>query len=160
MRKSNHLSGQSLVEVAILFPVVLFLLLGFFDLGRAIFYYSSLTNMVREGARYGIVDTQPNVGPYYENVKRINDFAFALPDVAEIPTNTSCYPGPCEFSGPDIIVRITRLKDDSNNYFENITIEASYTFKAITPGINQIIGNGGVIVLNTQSTMRLAGSAR
>jgi Flp pilus assembly protein TadG len=53
MKRNKFQSGQSLVEVAILFPVVIFLLTGFFDLGRAIFYYSSLTNMVREGALYG-----------------------------------------------------------------------------------------------------------
>lgn len=160
MRSVKRQSGQSLVEVAILFPVIFFLLTGFFDLGRAIFYYSSLTNMVREGARFGIVDTQSTVGPYTENVRRINEFAFAVPEVSEIPTNISCYPGPCEFTGSDIVIRITRLMDDRNNYFENINVEVSFTFKAVTPGINQLLGTGDAIVLNTESTMRIAASAR
>jgi hypothetical protein len=160
MKRNKFQSGQSLVEVAILFPVVIFLLTGFFDLGRAIFYYSSLTNMVREGARYGIVDTRSDDGPYLENVKRINDFAFAVPKVGEVPTDTSCHPGPCVFSGPDITVTITRLMDSGEDYFENVNVKASYSFKAVTPGINQLLGVEGAIVLDTESTMRLAASAR
>ena len=47
--------GQSLVEFALIIPIAFFLITGFFDLGRAVFNYSSLTNAVREATRYAIV---------------------------------------------------------------------------------------------------------
>lgn len=47
-------SGQSLVEFALLFPVLLLILLGAIDLGRAFNAYVTITNASREGARYGV----------------------------------------------------------------------------------------------------------
>ena len=43
--------GQSLVEFAVVLPIFLLVVCGLFDLGRAVFVYSSLTNAAREGAR-------------------------------------------------------------------------------------------------------------
>jgi Flp pilus assembly protein TadG len=45
--------GQGLVEFALLFPVLLLILLGAVDLGRAFDAYVNITNASREGARYG-----------------------------------------------------------------------------------------------------------
>jgi hypothetical protein len=48
--------GQALVEFALILPVFLLVLMGIFDLGRAVFYSSTLSNAARETAREGIVD--------------------------------------------------------------------------------------------------------
>lgn len=48
--------GQSLVEFALIFPILILLLVAIFDLGRAVFAYNSITNAAREGARLAIVD--------------------------------------------------------------------------------------------------------
>lgn len=53
--------GQSLVEVAFVLPVLLLILLGIFDFGRAIFAYNLVSNAAREGARAAIVDQNPTV---------------------------------------------------------------------------------------------------
>jgi Flp pilus assembly protein TadG len=45
--------GQSLVELAIGFPILLLLLLGTVDFGMAIFSYSMLRDAAQEGAFYG-----------------------------------------------------------------------------------------------------------
>jgi len=45
--------GQSLVEMALAFPVLLLILAAIIDAGRAIDAYITITNAVREGARYG-----------------------------------------------------------------------------------------------------------
>jgi len=45
--------GQSLVEMALAFPILLLLLAAIVDAGRAIDAYISITNAVREGARHG-----------------------------------------------------------------------------------------------------------
>jgi Flp pilus assembly protein TadG len=48
--------GQALVEFALVIPLFLLLLVGLFDLGRAVFAYNTLTNAAREGARTAIVN--------------------------------------------------------------------------------------------------------
>lgn len=47
--------GQSLVETAIVFPILLLLLAAVVDFGRAFDAYIVLTNAAREGARWGSV---------------------------------------------------------------------------------------------------------
>jgi Flp pilus assembly protein TadG len=44
-------AGQSMVEFALLLPIIVLLLVGVFDLGRAFFSYIAITNAAREGAR-------------------------------------------------------------------------------------------------------------
>src|SRR5690349_8318189 len=55
MRKLNLLSkeGQSLVEFAAIATVLLILLLGVLEFGRAFYYYSAIVNAAQEGARFG-----------------------------------------------------------------------------------------------------------
>jgi Flp pilus assembly protein TadG len=50
MKRSER--GANLVEFALVAPVLVILLLGIADVGRAFYDYISLTNAVREGARY------------------------------------------------------------------------------------------------------------
>lgn len=50
---SHAEEGQSLVEMALMFPILLLVLTGILDLGRAYYSYLQLTNAAREGARYG-----------------------------------------------------------------------------------------------------------
>lgn len=45
--------GQSLVELAIMLPILLIILLGIIDFGRVFYAYVTITNASREGARYG-----------------------------------------------------------------------------------------------------------
>jgi hypothetical protein len=45
--------GQTLVETALVLPIVLFLVLGVFELGRIVFIFSAVNNASREAARYG-----------------------------------------------------------------------------------------------------------
>ena len=59
--KSYHY-GQDLVEFALLIPVMILTVILFTDLGRALFFYSTLTNVSREGARYGVVHLCDDTG--------------------------------------------------------------------------------------------------
>lgn len=47
--------GQSLVEMAIVLPILLALLVGIFEFGRAWNVYQVITNVAREGARVGVI---------------------------------------------------------------------------------------------------------
>lgn len=48
--------GQSLVEFALVIPIVLLLMLGLFDLGRIVFINNSLSDGARSGARQASTD--------------------------------------------------------------------------------------------------------
>ena len=46
--------SQALIEFALVSPVLLLLLFGIIDMGRAIFYYDTLNHAAREGARAAV----------------------------------------------------------------------------------------------------------
>jgi len=51
MSKIREQRSQALIEFALVSPVLLLLLFGTIDIGRAIFYYDTLNHAAREGAR-------------------------------------------------------------------------------------------------------------
>ena len=145
MKKPRKTSGQSLVEFALIFPILFFMITGFIDLGRAVFYFSSLSNSVREGTRYAIVhkdavDTVAKNNGYPDLIQKVKEFSFGI--------KTS-----------DITVVPEVLLDESDKP-ESIKITATYMFLPITPGIKQIFGSMTGLPISAQSTMRLAAIAR
>ena len=56
MNRKRRDGGQALVEFALIFPIFMLVLLGIFDIGRAVFAYNTITNSAREGARLAIVN--------------------------------------------------------------------------------------------------------
>ena len=138
----RKLSGQSLVEFALVFPIFFFLLTGFFDLGRAVFYYSSLSNAVREAARYAIVhvetinDVAYNDG-YMLLKQKVEEYSFGVKS-SLISTEVVVNPDP-----------------DNADIRESVSITSTYLFTPITPGIKRIFGAMTGIPLVVQSTMRI-----
>lgn len=55
-RHARNGRGQTLAEFALALPVLMLIVLGLFDVGRAVFAYNGLTNAAREGARLAIVN--------------------------------------------------------------------------------------------------------
>ena len=55
MKHKTKFPAQSLIEFALVLPFLFVLIMGLFDLGRAVFYYAVLNTAVREGTRYAIV---------------------------------------------------------------------------------------------------------
>lgn len=55
--------GQALVELALAIPVLLVVLLGVFDFGRALNYWNDETHLANLGARYAAVGTLPTADP-------------------------------------------------------------------------------------------------
>ena len=53
-RRTNFQRSQALIEFALVSPVLLLLLFGIVDIGRAIFYYDTLNHAAREGARTAV----------------------------------------------------------------------------------------------------------
>jgi Flp pilus assembly protein TadG len=47
----QHTAGQSMVEFALILPLMVLIVLGIFELGRAFFAYIAISNAAREGVR-------------------------------------------------------------------------------------------------------------
>ena len=65
MRQHIHLkdeSGAALVEFALVLPLLLLLIFGALDLGKAYNYWIDETHLAHEGARFAAVDKNPGAG--------------------------------------------------------------------------------------------------
>lgn len=97
--------GAAVVEFALLLPLLLLLLFGIIDFGRALNAQITITQAAREGARL-VALNQPNV------VSRTQAAAVGLSGVS-VTVVTSCPPG----AGPGV----------------NADVQVSYPFTFVTP---------------------------
>lgn len=121
--------GQALVEFALVLPVFLLVLMGILDLGRAVYYSSTLSNTARETARRGIVDqTCANL----EDIA--NQRSVGMEDVeinVEWRTAVSeTLIGDCPLVGPEVHAGVHDL----------IHVTLDYDYNAATPIIGNLIG--------------------
>ena len=75
-------NGQSMVEFALILPLLVLFIIGIFDLGRAFFAYIAITNAAREGTR---------VATFWPGKVSITDVTNAVYD--EIGTSPMVDPG-------------------------------------------------------------------
>lgn len=94
--------GQSMIELAISFIVLLLLLAGITDLGRAFFTFSALRDAAQEGATYGSInpaDTSGIIARVRGSTKDPVDLS--SPDIA---IGVKILGQPCIGSGIDVTV--------------------------------------------------------
>ena len=132
--------GQDLVEFAIVLPILAFIIFMIFDLGRAVYYFSAVTNAAREGARYGVVDPT--------NTNKIIDTAchFSTGLDQDCP------------SSPGVGIQVSLIDEDGfTNKYEIIKVIVSYDFEPVTPGAGLLLGlnQGQSFKLSSQSLMRI-----
>ena len=109
--------GQSLVETAIVFPILLLLLAAVVDFGRAFDAYIVLTNAAREGARWGSVNPELTE----EQVKQI-----VIDDVLGSGTNITNW---SSFGADN--VEVAGQADPS----EEVTVTVTYEFRLWFTGL-------------------------
>jgi hypothetical protein len=69
-------SGQGMLEFALAIPILLLILLGTIEMGRLLFFYSSVASASREAARYGAaVDNFSDCTGIRDAAKRVGFFA-------------------------------------------------------------------------------------
>src|SRR5467141_2765320 len=66
-------AGQSLVEMAMVLPILAFLTFGLVDFGRGYYFQVSITNAAREGARVAILNIY--TGPQNPSCSTSNAYA-------------------------------------------------------------------------------------
>ena len=122
--------GQSLVEFALVLPIFILVLVGIFDLGRAVFAYNTLNNAAREASRLAIVDQTivdiqdfgaQQAGPLAIDSSQVS-VDFRDPGTPNTPGSCAGAPGNAAIVGCLAVVRI------------------EYSYNAATPIIGQLVG--------------------
>jgi len=91
--KFSGQQSQALIEFALISPVLLLLLFGIIDIGRAVFYYDTLAHAAREGARTAVQAS--NQLPLNADV-----LTTVTSQMAGIPTSEPCPQGPITSATP------------------------------------------------------------
>ena len=97
--------GQSLLEMALAVPVLILILATVMDAGRIIDAYISMTNGVREGARYGTLHPTDPGTIALRAINEANGSGVIITSVQLTPSNiTVSYPGGGAYAGNPIRV--------------------------------------------------------
>ena len=137
--------GQTLVEMAIILPLLLFLILGIFEFGRAMYLKNTLNNAARAGVRTAVVQTTVNNNTTYS-------------DCTSIPSNEPIKKTICEsiFNIPksEISANITVLGSNPARTGDTIEVNVTWNnFQTLTlkyTGMNLKITN----ILTGKAAMR------
>ena len=131
--------GQALVEFALILPIFILLLVGIFDMGRAVYDYNVISNAARQAMRVAIVD-QNTTAITNEAVQHSIGIATAsnvtvqFVDTATATTYSQCPPAPngCKL-GWQAVVTVT------------------YDYTAATPVIGNLVGTIGMASTSKQA---------
>ncbi|MEA3408991.1 MAG: TadE family protein [Candidatus Eisenbacteria bacterium] len=147
-RNDDRSRGQALVEFAVVIPLILLLMLALFDAGRAVIFYTELTNASRVGARVAMVN-QSDDATCTTSERTYKCAASELATSMGIPASS-------------IPAAVFEDKDGNNVAPDadvcltygacSATVSATYAFTPITPIIGNIIGD---INLSASTTMAI-----
>jgi hypothetical protein len=118
--------GQSMVEFALSLMLILYLIMGIVDFGRAIVLYNAVANTAREAARYATVSSRTST---------------------EILAYGAQQAG---FSGISLTVV---QRGTAGNPDQPAIVQAAATFSPITPLIANVCCGGGPLALSARSAM-------
>ena len=123
-------SGEALVEMALVMPILIVLSMGMLDFGRAFHAKSVLDQAAREGARAAVVTNPLDAGAAQGRVQQV----LVAAGITGAP--------PATVSGVDA------------NHM--VTVTVTYNFQFVTPGVFTLIGAnyGNQIVMTGRSVMR------
>ena len=127
--RSHRGAGQSLVEFALLAPLLISLLVGIVDVGRLVFAYIALQDAVTEGALYAAYEPTPE-SAVIDRVRTSSNHVEVKNATVTVVCTTSPPPG-------------------------TITVTGSYNLALVTPLIAQIFGgNIGVTAMSVGTNFR------
>jgi hypothetical protein len=69
LRRANQEDGAALVEFALVLPLLLVLLLGMLEFGKAFNYWIDATHLANQGARWAVVDRNPGSGTLQDYIQ-------------------------------------------------------------------------------------------
>ena len=133
-------SGVALLEFALLITVLLLLVFGSIDFGRALFTSNNLTTAAREAARFGAVLPDPGSA-----LTQIRDTAVAkMSPFGNAPV------------APSQVV-VTCLPNCSTTQLQSVQVQINYPFTWLTP-LPRLLGQNLTQTLHARATFRWEGS--
>jgi len=126
--KNNLKKGQSMVETALILPIVILILMGIIDFGLMFNKYLIINNASREGARKAAVG-----GTDYEIYSAVSNVTSSL-----------------EFSNLTITIYPNETLRKKG---EEVTVTVQYRNNLITPIVSAIVNKS--LVLNSRTVMRV-----
>ena len=135
--------AQALVETALVLPLLLLLIVGLFDVGRAVWLSNTLATAVREGSRYGVVHGALSGSPTGPG-----SATYTPPDT---DTAITAHVRNYAYGVPDSLTVKSTWPDGNANRGSRIVVSASFPF---TPVLSQVFLGGGLnITLQSSSTL-------
>jgi len=142
-------SGASMVEFALIAPILFMFLFGIIDFGRALFQYNNLTNAAREGARFAATRLPDPCDP----ADKYSIDSLTATKIVEFNNN------PKVVAVADTIVTVECIPGTAGTVSRVTVSIKGYPFQALTPlpfldGLT--LGSAGVPI---RSTIRFEGAA-
>lgn len=129
MKKKRKQVGQSLVEFALMLPILLLVLAGVLDLGRMFYSYVALTDAAAEGASYAAIYPNDTTGI----LDRVVAASGGLVVIDRTMVRVDCPSCPTISTG------------------DRVTVTVVYSYTLATPFISAMVPNG-VLLLNSVSS--------
>ena len=156
MKIAGKTRGQTLIEFALVLPLLLLVVMGLFDIGRAVFYYAVLNSAVREGTRFAIVqpycDYRANPeacsGEFLDSYPLDCESAQSLANINICSQITDKYFNISELSDSTITINHCMSTTDE----PMVEIDIDFLFEPITPGLSLIAD----LTIHVNSHMLLA----
>jgi Flp pilus assembly protein TadG len=117
-------SGTSLPETALVLPVLILMLTGLVDLGRAYYYAISVSSAAHAAAVYGVQNPTDVQG-------MMSAASASAPDISSLNTNAS-YGCECH-DGTSAVADCSAPPSCSENYVNYVAVTTSATFQTIIP---------------------------
>lgn len=130
-RFHKNQKGQTLVEFALILPIIIIILFGITEFGRAFYSYIVITNAAREGARAGVVG-KSNA----EIIEKVKQTAPLNPPIE------------------DSDITITPSDKSARTPGVSLNVEVQYEVNLITPIISNVLGKD-TIILKSKAVMRV-----
>ncbi|MEO8229803.1 MAG: TadE family protein [Chloroflexota bacterium] len=149
--RTRRSRGQSVAEFAVVLPIMLLILAGAVDLGRAFYAYVAVENAAKEGALYGarhpMCDSASSTCPDPRNVRWIvENEAANLKDrsgASQLTTRAACRTPAGGLVQP--------INDCVNG---NIyVVEVTHTFRLVTPILGDIVGSSLTLGASSEATV-------
>jgi Flp pilus assembly protein TadG len=142
--------GTSLVEFALVLPILLLILFGLLSFGKAFNYWNDETHLAAEGARWAVVNANPGGGSLQDYIRQQADTG-ELQGLAHVciafPTNPAT--GTSGLVGDPVTVTVTSdypwmpFVSSRGGLAPTTTISGTATMRLEAAPTNFTTGNGG-----------------
>jgi Flp pilus assembly protein TadG len=125
--RSRRTRAQAMVEYAIVLPVFFWLTLGVVDFGRAMWAYTTVAYVAREGARFGTIPSRGTTEIESAVTARcttmLSNTCYTPPVPANLPPNTAAISvtrGTCGSTSSPVIVSVTYAFEPASLMIANL----------------------------------------